>query len=225
MGTHPIFESDFDCLTGSNEVKMPLVRRSVYPTDLCRKQLPENGVNELEMVTNNTLAGVITQLSDLSRHAEDLFGELTLEATNFTDRARLLGERVTSLNERLSLESQGQKQPPLTNLANREIQVDQQVVARNSLPQALKEVFQMADKPPPLNNLQKYRDDGKEPLKMYTNPDYFYELWREAIQKEAEAIRNQKREKRRRQRIKLEQQKKNNQINHRPKQNVVAPKK
>ena len=39
---------------------------------------------------------------------------------------------------------------------------------------------------------------------MYTNPDYFYELWREAIQKEAEAIRNQKREKRRRQRIKLE---------------------
>ena len=27
-------------------------------------------------------------------------------------------------------------------------------MARNSLPQALKEVFQMADKPPPLNNLQ-----------------------------------------------------------------------
>ena len=50
-------------ISGSNEVKMPLVRRSVYPTDLCRKQLPENGVNELEMVTNNTLAGVITQLS------------------------------------------------------------------------------------------------------------------------------------------------------------------
>ena len=44
---------------------MPLVRRSVYPTDLCRKQLPENGVNELEMVTNNTLAGVITQLSGI----------------------------------------------------------------------------------------------------------------------------------------------------------------
>lgn len=69
----------------------------------------------------------------MSRHAEDLFGELTLEATNFTDRARLLGERVTSLNERLSLESQGQKQPPLTNLANREIQVDQQVHLRLNL--------------------------------------------------------------------------------------------
>ena len=52
---------------------------------------------------------------------------------------------------------------------------------------------------------QKYRDDGKEPLKMYTNPDYFFELWREQIQKEAEAARNQKREKRRRQRIKLEE--------------------
>ena len=65
--------------------------------------------------------------SDLSRHAEDLFGELTIEATNFTDRARLLGERVTSLNARLSLEAQGQKQPPLTNLPNRDIQIDQQV--------------------------------------------------------------------------------------------------
>ena len=42
---------------------MPLVRRSVFPTDLCLKQLPENGVNELEMVTNNALAGVIAQLS------------------------------------------------------------------------------------------------------------------------------------------------------------------
>ena len=57
------FVVSFSLISGSNEVKMPLVRRSVYPTDLCRKQLPENGVNELEMVTNNTLAGVITQLS------------------------------------------------------------------------------------------------------------------------------------------------------------------
>ena len=32
------------------------------------------------MVTNNTLSGVISQLSDLSRHAEDIFGELTNEA-------------------------------------------------------------------------------------------------------------------------------------------------
>lgn len=40
---------------------------------------------------------------------------------------------------------------------------------------------------------------------MYTNPDYFFELWREQIQKEAEAARNQKREKRRRHRIKLEE--------------------
>ena len=80
------------------------------PSYLCRQQLPENGINELEMVTNNTLAGIIAQLSgeydlalisyqykinpyrwtlwnlnlssslDISRHAEDIFGELTNEA-------------------------------------------------------------------------------------------------------------------------------------------------
>ena len=59
---------------------MPLIRRTVLPKNLCQRQLPENGINELEMVTNNTLAGVISQLSDLSRHAEDIFGELTNEA-------------------------------------------------------------------------------------------------------------------------------------------------
>ena len=69
-----------------------------------KRQLPENGINELEMVTNNTLSGVISQLSDLSRHAEDIFGELTNEAHQFNDRCRVLGERITSLNSRISLD-------------------------------------------------------------------------------------------------------------------------
>ena len=56
------------------------------------------------MVTNNTLSGVISQLSDLSRHAEDIFGELTNEAHQFNDRCRVLGERITSLNSRISLD-------------------------------------------------------------------------------------------------------------------------
>ena len=42
---------------------MPLVRRSIQPQDLCRKKLPEHVESELEMVTNNALCGVISQLS------------------------------------------------------------------------------------------------------------------------------------------------------------------
>ena len=46
--------------------------------------------------------------------------------------------------------------------------------------------------------LQKeYRDDNKDPLKIYTNPDYFFELWRENLQKEMEKARHIRKEKKR----------------------------
>ena len=45
---------------------------------------------------------------------------------------------------------------------------------------------------------QKYRDDNKDPLKIYTNPDYFFELWRDNIQKETERSRQEKKDKKRR---------------------------
>ena len=45
---------------------------------------------------------------------------------------------------------------------------------------------------------QKYRDDNKDPLKIYTNPDYFFELWRENLQKEMEKARQERKDKKRR---------------------------
>ena len=46
--------------------------------------------------------------------------------------------------------------------------------------------------------IQKYRDDNKDPLKIYTNPDYFFELWRENLQKEMEKARQERKDKKRR---------------------------
>jgi len=33
------------------------------------------------------------------------------------------------------------------------------------------------DRPPDLNVFTNYRDDGREGLKFYTDPNYFYDLW------------------------------------------------
>ena len=44
---------------------------------------------------------------------------------------------------------------------------------------------------------KEYRDDNKDPLKIYTNPDYFFELWRENLQKEMEKARHIRKEKKR----------------------------
>uniref|UniRef100_A0A3Q3AQ22 Uncharacterized protein n=1 Tax=Kryptolebias marmoratus TaxID=37003 RepID=A0A3Q3AQ22_KRYMA len=76
---------------------MPLVKRIIEPRYLCRGTLPDGVASELECVTNSTLAAVIKQLGGLSRHAEDIFGELFTEANSFYVRMNSLQERVDLL--------------------------------------------------------------------------------------------------------------------------------
>jgi hypothetical protein len=37
-----------------------------------------------------------------------------------------------------------------------------------------------------------FRDDGKDGLKFYTDPDYFFDLWRQEMLKDTERILNDK---------------------------------
>ena len=76
---------------------MPLIKRAIEPTQLSRAAVAKGVRNELECVTNNTLANVIRQLSSLSKHAEDMFGELYYETSVFLQRANQLQERVDRL--------------------------------------------------------------------------------------------------------------------------------
>ncbi|XP_026541240.1 wiskott-Aldrich syndrome protein family member 3-like [Notechis scutatus] len=76
---------------------MPLVKRNIEPRHLCRGALPDGVTSELECVTNSTLAAIIKQLGSLSRHAEDIFGELFNEANSFYLRMNSLQERVDLL--------------------------------------------------------------------------------------------------------------------------------
>ena len=57
---------------------------------------------------------------------------------------------------------------------------DQQILSRQTLPTAVYESYTSCDQPPALNEFTQYRDDGKEGLKFYTDPNYFYRLWVEA---------------------------------------------
>ena len=81
---------------------MPLIKRTVEPVELSRSSIAPGVRNELECVTNNTLANVIRQLSSLSRHAEDMFGELFRDASSFFDRANHLQERVDRLKVKVT---------------------------------------------------------------------------------------------------------------------------
>ncbi|EOB09080.1 Wiskott-Aldrich syndrome protein family member 3 [Anas platyrhynchos] len=141
---------------------MPLVKRNIEPRHLCRGALPEGVTSELECVTNSTLAAIIKQLGSLSRHAEDIFGELFNEANSFYMRMNSLQERVDLLVIKVTQLDSTVEEVSLQDINMRKafksstVQ-NQQVVSRNSIPNPVMEMYQRCDKPPPLNILTPYR--------------------------------------------------------------------
>ncbi|XP_041839947.1 wiskott-Aldrich syndrome protein family member 3-like isoform X4 [Melanotaenia boesemani] len=178
---------------------MPLVKRIIEPRYLCRGALPDGVASELECVTNSTLAAVIKQLGGLSRHAEDIFTELFMEANSFYLRMNNLQERVDLLAVKVTQLDSTVEEVSLQDINMRKafrsstIQ-DQQVVSRSSILNPVLEMYQHCDKPPPLNILTPYRDDKKDGLKFYTDPSYFFNLWKEKM---LQATENKRKEKRR----------------------------
>ncbi|XP_073712569.1 actin-binding protein WASF1 isoform X2 [Misgurnus anguillicaudatus] len=177
---------------------MPLVKRSIEPRHLCHTALPHSIKNELECVTNISLANVIRQLSSLSKYAEDVFGELFNEAHSFSFRVNALQERVDRLSISVTQLDPKEEELSLQDITMRKafrsstIQ-DQQLFERQSLPIPMQETYELCEEPPPLNILTPYRDDGKEGLKFYTNPSYFFDLWRETMLQDTEDKRKERR--------------------------------
>lgn len=171
---------------------MPLSKRVIEPTFVARSvyQRPELA-NDLETVTNLTLTNIMRQLSSLARHSEDLFGELARETNTMADRANSLQGRIDRLSIKVTQMDSEVKEVSLKDITKKKAfksttQFDQDIFARATMPTAMQETYQMCDKPPPLDKLNCYRDDGKDGLKFYTDPNYFFDLWRQDILQETE---------------------------------------
>ncbi|XP_063041404.1 wiskott-Aldrich syndrome protein family member 2 [Engraulis encrasicolus] len=181
---------------------MPLVTRNIEPRHLCRQTLPNSVKSELECVTNITLANIIRQLGSLSKYAEDVFGELFVQASTFAERVSTLGERVDRLQVKVTQLDPKEEEVSLQAITTRKafrssLTQDQQLFIRLSLPIPVHETYLVCDKPPPLNNLSVYREDGKEALKFYTDPSYFFDLWKEQMLQDTKDIMKEKRKHRR----------------------------
>ncbi|EEC09593.1 conserved hypothetical protein [Ixodes scapularis] len=180
---------------------MPLLQRLIEPVHVSRGALPLDAKgapamqlpSELECVTNGTLANVVRQLSSLSKHADDLFGALFRDATALVARAGALQARVDRLTVKVTQLDSTVEEVSLQDIHMRKafrssIVYDQQVVSRATMPAGMLEMYQACDKPPPLDKLNPYRDDGKDGLKFYTDPNYFFDLWRQEMLKDTERI-------------------------------------
>jgi hypothetical protein len=141
---------------------MPFTKHNIEPVDISQCPIPSGESNELECLSNLTLANVIRQLSSLGQHACRIFDELTVDAVKLNNRSVLLNQRIENLkvkcqnldiqNEEVSLNDfQAKKQFKST------IKIDQQVVSRKTMPEAMRTMYELADAPPELSKLNVYR--------------------------------------------------------------------
>ncbi|CAK1555906.1 unnamed protein product [Leptosia nina] len=176
---------------------MPLPKRCVEPVHVSRGTVPERLAvpSELEAVTNGTLANTVRQLSSLSKHAEDMFGELTREATNLAERTNVLQARIDRLAIKVTQLDSGVEEVSLQDIQMRKAfrssrTFQQQLFSRTTIPSAMLATYARCDRPPPLERLNEFRDDGRDARKFYTDPDYFFELWRREMLQDTERIQH-----------------------------------
>ncbi|XP_055935408.1 actin-binding protein WASF3-like [Argiope bruennichi] len=180
---------------------MPFLQRLIQPVHVCRNTLPVDNrgalaidiPNELECVTNGTLANVIRQLSSLSKHAENIFTTLFKESTSIAARTQSLQGRIDRLAVKVTQLDSNVEEVSLQDIHMRKafkssIVFDQQVVSRCSMPAAMLEIYKRCGKPPPLDKLNPYREDGRDGLKFYTDPNYFFDLWKQEMLKDTEKL-------------------------------------
>ncbi|XP_072231118.1 actin-binding protein WASF3 [Leuresthes tenuis] len=180
---------------------MPLVKRNIEPRHLCHSAVPDGIGSELECVTNNTLAAIIRQLSSLSKHAENVFGELFNEANTFYVRANSLQDRIDRLAVKVTQLDSNVEEASLQDINMRKafrssVVQDQQVLSKGSIPNSVADMYNTSDGPPPLSTLTSYREDSIDAMKFYSDPSYFFYLWKEKMLQDTE----EKRKERRRQR-------------------------
>jgi WAS family protein 3 len=175
---------------------MPLAARSVTPVDIAQNRIPPGlKGDELECVANGTMANLMRQMSSLGLHAVQIFGDIQKEVLAQDRRIERIHDRLSRLQENLA-NQQEFFPPPQNNGAldgrrkafKSSMIIDQHTLDRSTLPPAMLELYNKCEDPPNLDLLNPYRDDSKSALKLYTNPDYFFDLWKEEMLKEDPSI-------------------------------------
>ncbi|XP_068187193.1 actin-binding protein WASF3-like isoform X2 [Antennarius striatus] len=73
---------------------------------------------------------------------------------------------------------------------------DQQVLSKDSIPNSVSEMHSSSDVPPPLSTLTAFREDSTDAMKFYSDPSYFFDLWKEKMLQDTEDKRKERRRQR-----------------------------
>lgn len=169
---------------------MPLTKRAVSPVNLSRGTIPSTiHRDELQCTANGTIANLVRQLSSLSKHAENIFGEIYHDAMIINHKSNTLQQRIDRLHKKVEDLDSNSDQATLNEANMRKafkssMLVDQHILDRSTLPTALTEIYAKCDPPPDLDALNPYRDSEIPALSLYTNPSFFFDLWKKETLKE-----------------------------------------
>lgn len=169
---------------------MPLTKRAVSPVNISRGTIPPSiNRDELLCTANGTVANLIRQLSSLSKHAENIFGEIYHDAMVIHHKTNTLQQRIDRLHSKVEQLDATTDQASLNEANMRKafkssMLVDQHILDRSTLPVALAERYAMCDQPPNLDALNPYRDSPTPALSLYTNPSFFFDLWKKETLKD-----------------------------------------
>lgn len=169
---------------------MPLTKRAISPVNISRDTIPPSiHRDELQCTANGSIANLIRQLSSLSKHAENIFGEIYHDAMVIHHKTNTLQQRIDRLHSKVD-QLDAQNDPATLNEANMRkafkssMLVDQHILDRSTLPLALAEQYAICDPPPNLDALNPYRDSPTPALFLYTNPSFFFDLWKKETLKD-----------------------------------------
>lgn len=154
--------------------------------------MPDKVENELEYVSNETLCNLMHQMASVANVASEIFDELTSDLASITNRLNRIEARVSSVSSTLKslptseeFLSLGLQDLPAPTLGVREQELDSQVLHRSTKPRCMQAQYEAAEAPPPLHMMDALRDDGKTTARLYSDPRFFFDLWRKEMLEDA----------------------------------------
>lgn len=144
---------------------MPLNQYHIQPVNVSNSIIyGDQRGNEIECIANSTLANLMRQLGSLSEQSSKIFEDLTHEARKLNDRAKIANERIQNIKKKTaSLDYKTENLTKLDDFLNcvkpfeSKKNFDQQIFSKDSMPEAMKALYAMAEPPPDLNRFDKHR--------------------------------------------------------------------
>jgi len=168
----------------------------------------------LEYSAQNSMVGLLTQLSLLSSYSTSLFSELVKEASSTFQRLVKIKQQVTVLQTKLPSLEQSLSTVSIENFLQNprsEVSLQQQADACLFVPETRPFVIQntyetRCAKPPALQKMDPFMDDNKKCLELYTNPRFFLDEWIQEQNKQRAAAREERRRKKEERRARREKE-------------------